>query len=387
MRFNIERLLPLVFLLFSSIAFGQTELKKMVKGVVKDEKGATLQGITVTEKRSGNTAITNEKGYFEIPAKTPATLLFTGIGFEAQELKTGSNENVTITLKNESKSLSDVIVIGYGSQKKAKVTGAVATITMDSLLGDRPVSNLGTLLQGATPGLEVSIGSGQPGASSSWNIRGGTGFGSSPTSGINAGSPFIIVDNVPFNGPTNLLDPNDIESVTVLKDASSASIYGSRSAFGVVLITTKSGKKNQKAQFSYSNNFVSARPNNLPVKATPLQQVQAWMDGGMVTYNGGQNLAKWKDLLLDYQQNPGNYPLGGDTVSNVYYQLAATDAIKALLGNSSNQQMHNFSVSGGNDKTSYRVSFGSTNEKGTWCHRPTRIITKGTISNQSFPLM
>jgi TonB-linked SusC/RagA family outer membrane protein len=363
MRIKIQRLLVLFLLILTSIAYGQSTSERLISGVVKDDKGTSLQSITVTEKGTSNVVITNERGMYSIRVKPSAFLVFTGVGLESQEIKASSNV-MDITLRIESKSLSDVVVVGYGSQKKAKVTGAVASLTMDSLLGDRPVASLGALLQGATPGLEVTIGSGQPGASTSWNIRGGTDFGTGAAAGINNGSPFIIVDNVPFNGPTNLLDPNDIESVTVLKDAGSASIYGSRSAFGVVVITTKSGKKNQKARFTYSNNIVFSNPTNLPEKATPLQQVQAWIDGGMTTYNGNQNLAKWKDMLLEYQQNPGKYPLGGDTVSNIYYQLAPTDAVQALLGNTSIQQMHNFSVSGGSDKTTYRFSFGATNENG-----------------------
>jgi len=352
-------------LFFSTLVFGQEIGKVEIKGVVKDSKGVVLQGITITEKNTTNVSQTNATGEFSIKVSSAkAILVFSGVGFQTKEAKADEGKTISITMNEDVKELSDVVVVGYGSQKKAKVTGAVATLKMDSVLGDRPVSSLGSLLQGATPGLEVSIGSGAPGASTSWNIRGGTGFGSGPASGINTAGPFIIVDNVPYNGPTNLLDPNDIETVTVLKDAAAASIYGSRSAFGVVLITTKSGKKNQKAQFNYSNNIVFSNPTNLPVKATPMEQVQAWIDGGMVTYNGGQNLAKWKDMLLDYQNNPGKYPLGGDTANNIYYQLKPTDAVNDLLGNTAVQQMHNFSVNGGSDKTTYRLSLGTTNENG-----------------------
>ena len=362
----MKLLLGSVAFFLSALVFGQETGKLEIKGAVKDNKGVGLQGITITEKNTANVSITNGTGEFTIKVgSASATLVFSGVGFQTKETKIEEGKAVNILLNEDVKELSDVVVVGYGTQNKAKVTGATATLKMNDVLGDRPVTSLGALLQGATPGLQVTINSGAPGASTSWNIRGGTGFGSSPTSGINTNGPFIIVDNVPYNGPTNLLDPSDIETVTVLKDAGSAAIYGARSAFGVVVITTKSGKKNQKAQFNYSNNFVFATPNNLPVKATPIQQVQSWMDGGMAgTYYGQQNLVKWMELLQDYQQHPGNYPTGGTVFNNVYYQLAQADAIKDLLGHNSTQQIHNFSVNGGNDKTTYRLSFGTTNENG-----------------------
>ncbi|AHF16694.1 collagen-binding protein [Niabella soli DSM 19437] len=337
-----------------------------MSGTIRDESGQPLTGITVAEKGTKNTVMTGAGGAYTIAIKPEATIVVTGIGYETTEVRLTTDQNVLdITLKKDVKGLEDVVVVGYGSQNKTKVTGAVSTIKMEGVLGDRPVSNLGVLLQGASPGLQVTINSGKPGASSSWNIRGGTDFGSGTTSGINSGGPFILVDNVPYNGPTNLLDPNDIETVTVLKDAGAAAIYGARSAFGVVLITTKSGKKNTKTQFNYSDNFVISTPINLPQKATPLQQVQAWIDGGMASvYNGNQNLATWTEFLKEYDADPSKYPLGYTQANGVFYQLKATDPVKDLLGNHAFQQMHNFSVNGGTEKTTYRLSLGTTNENG-----------------------
>jgi TonB-linked SusC/RagA family outer membrane protein len=367
MKRSVGFFLTLFVLLYSLGAVAQNKDARTIAGVVKNEKGQPLPGITISEKGGTRNAVTSDDGSFKIQV-VPATaaVVVSGVGYETQEVKIKQQTSLVIVLKVDPKTLTDVVVIGYGSQSKAKVTGATATVKMDELLGDRPVTSLGSLLQGATPGLQISIGSGQPGAGTNWNIRGVTDYQLDANGNYvaNAGAPLIVVDNVPYTGPTNLLDPNDIESVTVLKDPASASIYGSRTAFGVVVITTKSGKKNQKAQFNYSNNIVFATPTNLPVKATPMQQVQAWMDGGMTTYNGGQNLAQWMTMLQDYQANPGKYPLGGDTVGGIYYQLAPTDAVKELLGNHSTQIMNNFSVSGGNDKTTYRMSFGTTNENG-----------------------
>ncbi len=341
-----------------------------VKGTVTDDKGLPLSGVTVspqsTDKKVIASTVTDASGKFSIRIDEKTThLTFSYVGMESQTIAVKGLSSVAVKLSPTAANLSDVVVVGYGTQKKANLTGSVSTLKMDEVLGDRPVSSTGALLQGAIPGLQVTIGSGQPGAGASFNVRGGTDFGTGATSSINTGGPFILVDNVPYNGPLNMLDPNDIESVTVLKDAGSAAIYGARSAFGVVLITTKKGNKNQRIQFNYSNNLVFSTPQNLPVKASPADQVKAWMDGGMTpAYNGNQNFLTWMQLLADYQKNPKGYP-GGYTVNNgVYYQLAPTDAIRELLGNSAFQQMHNFSVSGGSDKTTYRISLGTTNEKG-----------------------
>ncbi|MGF7230971.1 TonB-dependent receptor [Arachidicoccus sp.] len=343
----------------------QVPIELPVHGKITDTLGRPIAGVTITILGSRKGVFSDENGNYQIETKPGDKLSFSYVGYNNKILIVGRENELNVQLVQLVSSLNDLVIVGYGKQQKELVTGAVSTIKMDNVLGDRPVTSLGALLQGATPGLQVSISSGQPGAGSSWNIRGGTDFGSSLTSGISTQGPFILVDNVPYTGPTNLLDPNDIESVTVLKDAGSAAIYGARSAFGVVLITTKSGKKNQKVQFNYSDNFVISRPVNLPVKATPKQQVQAWIDGGMTAaYNGGQNLTTWMGLLDDYQKNPQNYR-GGSAIDNgIYYQLAATDAVKELLGNSAFQQMHNFSVSGGSDKTTYRLSLGLTNENG-----------------------
>lgn len=364
MRFKIERLLALLLLICSSIAFGQNTSQKTIKGVIKNDKESLLQSITVTEKGTPNAVITNEKGEFSITVKPTAVLIITGIGFETQEISASGKTTVNIVLKEESKTMGDVVIVGYGSQQKTKLTGSVSSVKMDNILGDRPVTSTAALLQGAVPGLNVTMASGQPGAAApSMNIRGTTDFSSAGAS-QNTG-PLIVVDNVPFASQLTLLDPNDIESVTVLKDAASAAIYGARAAFGVVLITTKSGKKNQKAQFNYSNNFVRSTVAPLPKKVSPLQFIQAYIDGQNSTGKyGGIDLFTYRDLLTDYQLHPDKYPGGYTYMNGTYVQLAATDAISQSLGDAATQQMHNFSVSGGSDKSTYRLSFGTTSENG-----------------------
>jgi TonB-linked SusC/RagA family outer membrane protein len=364
MRIKIVRLLIILLLISPSIAFTQNPGQTLIKGTVKNEKGVSLESITITEKGTSNLVVTNEKGEFSIQVKPSAILVLTSVGFETLEVSTSGKTTLNVVLKEVSKTMGDVVVVGYGSQQKAKVTGAVSTVKMDNILGDRPVTSTSALLQGAAPGLNVGIATGQPGAAApSLNVRGTTDFTSGGAT-QNSG-PLIVVDNVPFSSQLTLLDPNDIESVTVLKDAASSAIYGARAAFGVVVITTKSGKKNQKPQFTYSNNFVISTVAPLPKKASPLEFIQSYIDGQNSTGQyGGIDLFTYRDLLTDYQLHPDKYPGGFTFMNGAYVQLAATDAIAQSLGDAATQQMHNFAVSGGSDKSTYRMSFGTSSENG-----------------------
>jgi TonB-linked SusC/RagA family outer membrane protein len=366
MRIAVKLLLAICAIACTTLSHAQEAATHLVSGVVKNEKGIGIPGITVTEKGTANAVSTNDNGAFTIQVNANATLLLTGIGFESQEIKVANNKSLSITMTAEAKSLSDVVVVGYGSQKRAKVTGAVATVKMDEILGERPVSTTASLLQGVTPGLQVTIPSGKPGEAGTLNIRGATDFGTALNSPIATGAPLILVDNTVFDMPLTLIDPNDIESITVLKDAGAAAIYGARSAFGVILITTKKGLKNQKPVFNYSNNFVFSTPDNLPVKATPKESIQALIDGGLTNYTvgQGQDLNKWIGFFNQYEKSPGDFPGGYVMDNGVFYNLKGNNAVNDLLGNSAFQMMHNFSVSGGNDRTTYRISLGSTNENG-----------------------
>lgn len=165
---------------------------------------------------------------------------------------------------------------------------------MDEILGDRPVTSVSDALLGAMPGLQVTGTSGQPGSEMSFNIRG--------TNSINGGNPLVLVDNVEMD--INMLNPEDIESVTVLKDAAASAIYGARAAFGVILVTTKKGSTDSSVSINYSNNFSFSRPANMPHKASPMQTVQAYKDMGWVNYRTGENVDTWLGLLEDYVQNP-----------------------------------------------------------------------------------
>jgi hypothetical protein len=168
-----------------------------IKGKVFDSKNAPLAGVTVTIKGLKKNAVTDDAGNYVIEANTGDILVFSYTGFTTQEIKIGNSSSLNVHMVEDDKSLNTVVVVGYGSQSKAKVTGAIATIKMDDVLGDRPVSTVSALLQGTVPGLQSTINSGQPGASTSLNVRGATDLNTSGNS-VNAGGPLILVDNVPF---------------------------------------------------------------------------------------------------------------------------------------------------------------------------------------------
>ncbi len=225
---------------------------------------------------------------------------------------------------------------------------------MDDVLGDRPVVSVSDALKGAMPGLQITGNSGRPGEEMSFNIRGVNSLDKN-------GKPLVLVDNVEMD--INMLDPNDIESVTVLKDAASSAIYGARAAFGVILITTKKGSDATKLSINYSNNFSFSRPANMPHKATPLQTVQAYKDMGTINYQSGQNVDTWLGLLKEYNANPSAYPDGYAMVDGLRYSLAETDLFDDMM-ETGFQQTHNISVGGGTKDISYRFSFGMVDENG-----------------------
>ena len=259
-----------------------------------------------------------------------------------------------IRLKEDSRLIDEVVVVGYGVQKKANLTGAVSSVKMDEVLGDRPVVSVSDALKGAMPGLQITGNSGRPGEEMSFNIRGVNSLDKN-------GKPLVLVDNVEMD--INMLDPNDIESVTVLKDAASSAIYGARAAFGVILITTKKGSDSTRLSINYSNNFSFSRPANMPRKATPLQTVQAYKDMGTINYQSGQNVDTWLDLLKEYNANPSAYPDGYAMVDGLRYSLAETNLFDDMM-ETGFQQTHNLSVGGGTKDISYRFSFGMVDENG-----------------------
>ncbi len=230
--------------------------KQKIKGTVTDVEGEPVIGATVTEEGNpSNGTITDIDGNFTLEVSVGSTLCVSYIGYKELRVVPVGEKSLAVTLKEDTQTLDEVVVIGFGTQKKVNLTGAVSTVDAETFEA-RPVATATQALQGLVPGLQISTSTGELDQNMSINIRGvGTiGDGSS-------GSPLILIDGM--EGDINTVNPQDIENISVLKDAAAASIYGSRAPFGVILITTKKGKAG-KASISYNNNFRIASPINLP---------------------------------------------------------------------------------------------------------------------------
>ncbi len=337
-----------------STALGTQKSPKNVQGTVTDSNGEPLPGVSILVKGTTTGTTTDIDGNYTLSKVGENDVLtFSFIGMKSMEVKVGNQKAIEITMEDEADMLEEVVAVGYATQKKVNLTGAVSAVKMEEVLGDRPVTGLGSILQGAMSGL-TSASSSIPGGGNTFNIRG--------LESINGGAPLVLVDNVVFND-LYLINPDDIESVSVLKDASSAAIYGARASFGVILITTKKGKRNEKLSISYNNNFAVSKVNSFPELASPSDMIQTLKDGEYSSIWSGQNIDTYLELLQDYRNNPENYPLGWTEENGTKYHLKQTDVVGDMF-EPSWKQTHNISVYGGSEKIDYRISFGHSNEDG-----------------------
>ena len=269
-----------------------TQQTETATGVVKDALGETIIGASVVVKGTTNGTITDFDGNFSIPGVKKGDIIqISFVGYQTQEIA-WDGKPLNITLKDDTQALEEVVVVGFGSQKKADLTGAVSQVKMDEVLGDRPVINATAALQGTMPGLMVS-GASSPGQSKSFNIRGDL--------SINGGAPLVLIDNV--EGDLSALNPDDIESVSVLKDAASAAIYGARAAGGVILVTTKRPKNDAQFQFNYSFNQGWEKSIGRPEQASLMEYIDAYEEAGYSKqyWAGNGQIATWRELLQQYQ--------------------------------------------------------------------------------------
>lgn len=335
-----------------------TQQDGVCKGVVKDNQGETVIGASVVVKGSTNGTITGLDGDFTLDnVKRGDVIQISYIGYVSQEV-VWQGTPLNITLKEDSQTLEEVVVVGFGSQKKANLTGSVSQVKMDDVLGERPVTDVKNALQGSMPGLMVSGGA-SPGEAKSFNIRG--------TVSINGMNPLVLIDNV--EGDIDLLNPEDIESVTVLKDAASSAIYGARAAAGVILITTKKAKKGEKFNLNYNANFGFQTSINSPKQASLDEYLRAYQAAGFseTYYAGNGSVSKWREYLAGYKENPAAYPTVGDGIyigeDGAPYYLNDKDVYKAFQ-ETSFMQTHNLTANGGTEKLRYRLSAGLTKEDG-----------------------
>jgi TonB-linked SusC/RagA family outer membrane protein len=299
-----------------------------VAGRVTDAKGVGLPGVTIVVKGTTQGTSTNSDGYFTLQAPENSVLVFSFVGFSRREVPvTGATSQLAVTLTDDTQALQEVVVVGYGTQQRANVTGALNTVS-GATLENRPVTTVAQALQGSSPNLTIQQNSAEPGAGLSINIRGVGTLGNA--------SPLIIVDGIP--GSLNALNPNDIESVTVLKDAASAAIYGSRAANGVLLVTTKQGTLNQKPVISYNTVVGLQAPNFQRKPVTGLEFMQLKNEA---LVNSGQAPQFSPQQMRDFATH-GDYEWHLDRV----------------LRKQAFQQNHNLSVSGSSGKTRYLLSLG-----------------------------
>lgn len=329
----------------SSAIVNEVLQSSVVKGVVKDSNGEPLLGVNVLVKGTTIGAVTDIDGNFSFEAPAGCTLVISYIGFESQEVKVKGNAPLNIILKEDSEALDEVVVIGYGTQKKVNLTGAVSAVTGEEI-AKRPVSNTSTMLQGQMPGLRITSDKGQPGNESvQMRVRGqGTYF--------SAGSnPLVLINGV--EGDLATLDPNIIESVSVLKDAASASIYGSRAANGVILITTKNGSEmKERVSVRYNGNFAVHNPTTLLDLIWDSPTYMKYFN--MAKENSGSPITeRYTQEMIDAYTNP--------TDPQKYPSFNWLD----YMFDPAFVQQHNVNVSGTIGKTSYNASLSMVNQPGT----------------------
>ena len=332
----------------------QTRPVGLIKGSVTSDSGEPLTGVTVKVSGGGNGTVTDIDGNFSVNAAPGSLLTFSYTGFKPQTVK--AQEGMQVVLQSSVNDLNEVVVVGYGTQKKANLTGAVASVN-GNVLENRPISNIGQGLQGVVPNLNISMGhGGAPGAGASFNVRG--------TTSLNGGEPLVLVDNVQMDA--NLVNPDDIESISVLKDAASAAIYGARAAYGVILITTKKGKLNSRptVQFSASGYWQSPAVEMHNVNSLDYLKM---ID--IAYQNSGGSGHYFNPLVYEYTEKYVN----GTYDQPVFFDKSYSAFKYGYNGNTdwwnelyktSFSQIYNASISGGSQKTRYYVSLGANKQGG-----------------------
>lgn len=318
---------------------------KTVKGTVKDQAGEPVIGANVVVKGGNSGTITDVEGNFTISVPDDATLQISYVGYLSYEIKVGNRSSLNITLQEDSKLMDEVVVVGYGVQKKVNLTGSVSSVDFEEIAKSRPVSNISSSLAGLSSGVQVRQSSGQPGSDGA-NIR-IRGVGT-----MNDASPLVLVDGM--EGTMDAVNPQDVESISILKDAASCAIYGSRAANGVILITTKQGKKG-KLNISYSGRISYAQPTNLIDMVSDYADYmelrnEARRNSGLADLYLASNIDLWREKAKD----PNG--LNENGVPN-YVAYPNTDWQDIMFQHGLVND-HNVSVSGGSEKIRFLLSAG-----------------------------
>jgi TonB-linked SusC/RagA family outer membrane protein len=336
----LRPLLFMAFIMLASVA-SQAQTTTTVSGTVKDQSTKeTLPGVIVLAEKSQLKVATDQNGKFSIQVQPDEKLIFQFVGYTNETVVYNGQSAISVELIPSLTVLNDVVVVGYGTQRKANLTGAVAQVS-GSELSRRPVTSVGSALQGQMAGVTVNVQRGLPGN------NGGTirvrGVGT-----LNDANPLLVIDGVP-SGDINILNPEDIESVSVLKDAAASSIYGVRGANGVILVTTKKGGKNAEPTLGYNNYFGFQKPTALPKYLGSPQYMELLNEARV---NAGLN-PTYTDEQIEVARN------GSDP--NFF---ANTNWVDEIYKNNAPQENHNLNLSGGANKTTYYLSYGYLKEGG-----------------------
>ena len=343
-----------------------------IHGTVVDAQGVPVPGASVIVKGTTNGTMTDGKGVFTLSVRPGATLEVSCIGYTTVQVAAG--DNLKIVLEDDAELLAETVVVGYGAQKKVNLTGAVAVVDAEKVLDSRPIPDVGRGLQGTTPGMTVQVGSAEVGSDARIRIRGQVG------SIEGSASPLILLDNVEIPS-LNLVNPDDIESISVLKDAASASIYGAKAAFGVILITSKKGAKEaEKVSVTYSGN-VAFQSLAKKYEMADVESLHYWVVAAerVGTYTpvgafwqidrAGYNAAvAWKEKYGNVVKPDDPMVYGRDwyIAANGTSKIGVRtyDPYNYLIRNNAPAQTHNVSVAGSKGKTNYNISLGYLNQKG-----------------------
>ena len=344
--------------------------KRRIKGNVSDAKGEPIVGATISEKGGTGGTITDINGDFTLDLAPDNAITISYVGFKPQTLK--PTDGIHVTLDEQAKGLDEVVVIGYGTKKKANLIGAVSTVGAEELK-DRPVTNLGQMLQGQVPNLNISFNTGTPGEAATLNIRG-------KTSITNSGAPLVLIDGV--EGSIDRINPNDIESVSVLKDAASAAIYGARAGFGVVLITTKNNKDGQ-AHITYNGRFSFSAPTTKTDFMTVGYDVARLVDefntattGSSYSELNADDYKMLEERRYDMTENPARPWAVVSQNDGLYHYYGNFDWYNYIFNFSQPTWNHNLSVNGGTEKMNYMISGGMNDHDGLYALSTDKYSTR-----------
>lgn len=347
--------------------------KHQVSGTITDINGQPIPGVNVVEKGTTNGVQTDFDGVYAISVSSNASIITASfIGFKTKEITVGSKTTINLTLEEDISELNEVVVVGYGTQKKVNLTAAVSVIGTEAF-ENRPTANAVRSLQGTVPGLIItnSTAGGEPGAGSNINIRGYLTSIGGGTSDIINSEPLVLVDGVRMS--MNDINPEDIESVSVLKDAAAAAIYGSNAASGAILVTTKSGKNSDgKARVTYRSNVSFSQPTTYPESASPIDFAYAINDARTNNRQGVYYDETDLANIMANMANPGSAPsIESNANGNAWNYgtigiqgTGATNWDDIIIKKWAQRVKHDFSISGGDEKMNYYISAGAYDEDG-----------------------